>query len=1102
MASLSVLLMFVIPSWGQTITTTAGTVTSCPGEIQVPLDVTNCNGIGAISLVLFFDNAALTYAGYQNLNSALTTGLLIVHSAGNRVVISWANTTAANIGNATLMKLRFTSNNTGTSSFTWDTQTPGNCEYSDVLGNILPSSYTNGTAVINQSPSVLAQPADQTALVGQTPAFSLSASGAGLGLQWQGSTDGGSTWVDLVNDGTYSNVNGWTLYFPNVQLTLNGTRYRCRVTGDCLPVVYTSAALLTVINPVTTMLPAASFCPGNITVPVTVTNFNGVEAFSLVFSYNPSVLSYTGFQLLNPVLSGGTFVVNAIGGKVYLSWVSTTPTSFGNGTIVQLLFNCTTGYSDLTWDVGTPGNCEYTDMNGNKLTPVFNNGNETIYALPAMGSGPVSTTIAKGQNTSFSVTASGSGLLYQWQVSNNGGANWSDLVNGGYYSGVYGNVLFISDAQFELSGYQYRCRVSGNCTPSVFSGAATLTVLPNIITTCNPVSACPGTIIVPVSVTDFINIGSFSLVLNFNPAILTYTGYQNLNPAIAGGSFVNNSIAGKVFLSWSGTTASTIASGDVLIYLKFTGVTGGSSLNWDLQTPGNCEYSDISGLVIFSTWNNGSATIWQPPAITVQPVNTSTYSGGNAYFSIAATGLNLSYQWQKSTDGGTSWSDLANIAPYSGMFGPTLSILPASTSLNGYMYRCHIAGTCTPDVFSGTAQLTVTPAAITTAPYSVVSSCTGNLYIPLNVTNCNNVGGISLTLLYDTTQLTYDGYQGVNSGLASGMLVVNRNKNRIILSWASATAANIGSGSIITYRFRARPGISTTLTWDTPTPGNCEYSDINGAIITSFYSDANISVVPEPLLIDAGNDITMTIPPAALNGSASGGVPPYTWLWSPSTWLTNPAIPNPLASPHLSTDYLLTVTGNNGCVATDPVTITVTVAPVINLENITLAGSDAYCYDATQTITVAGGGTSFVVQNGGSANMIAGQDIDFLPGVQVLPGGYLHGYITGTGEYCFALPPVLVKAGLSEQASNVHDESLFRIYPNPTTGTFMLELLHDFATTPLYAEVLGMRGEKVAGESFAGAGSHLFTLAGSPAGIYFVHVICGNRSETKKILKY
>ncbi|MEI6433984.1 MAG: cohesin domain-containing protein [Bacteroidota bacterium] len=1100
---LSFLAMLTTVSQGQTIVATAGTVTSCPGEIQAPLNVTNCNGIGAISLVLFFDNTALTFIGYENLNTELTSGYLVVNYFGNKVVISWANSEAANIGNGTLMKLRFTTNATGTSNFTWDTQTPGNCEFSGLSGNILPSEYVNGTANINQSPSIVSNPSDQFALVGQSSAFSLSASGAGLGLQWQGSADEGATWNDLTNEAPYSNVYGLTLYISNVQLSLNGCKYRCKVTGACAPFVYTNAATLTVSNPVITALPIASFCPdNNIAVPVAVTNFNGVASFSITFSFNPAILTYTGFQNLNPALSGGTFVANSSSGKVYLSWVSNTPVSFGNDTIVRLLFSGITGYSNLSWDVGTPGNCEYSDVNGTLFTTVFTNGSATIYAIPSVVGNPGNVTIANGQNTTFSITPSGSGLSFQWQLSANGGITWTDMTNGGFYSNVTGTVLYVYGSQLSLSGNQYRCRVSGYCAPVVYSGSATLIVLPNIITTCQTVSNCPGLTVVSVNVTDFIEVGAFSLTLNFNPSILTYSGYQNLNPEITGGGFVNNSVAGKVYISWSGNAPSTISSGGTLIELKFAGITGTSSLNWDLQTPGNCEYSDNSGLIIFSTWNNGNVTIFQSPAITSQPVNASTYSEGNAYFSVGATGLGLNYQWQKSSDGGFTWSDITNTTPYSGANAATLSIIPATTLLNGYRYRCNVSGTCTPAVFSGSAILTVTPESITTTPANVTNSCTGNLSIPLNVTNFSNIGSISLTLLFDTTKMIYDGFQSVNSALAPGILVVNRNKNKVILSWASGTAANIGTGTLINYRFKADAGISTTLSWNTQTPGSCEYSDINGNIITSFYTNSTISVVSNSLMVNAGNDIAMTYPPVQLNGSATGGISPYSWQWSPSTWLTNPEIANPFASPHQTTEYVLTVTENNGCIASDHVNVTVMVSPVLSLQNITVASGEIYCYNATQTISVAGGGTTFVLQNGGSATLIAGQKINFLSGTKIISGGYMHAFITTNGQYCYGQLPPIGKSVISEANCLMPDSPLFTVFPNPTSGTVTVELSKETGDGPVYAELLGMRGEKIAGVRLFGLSCHEFSLSGKSAGMYFIRIICGHMTETKKIIKY
>ena len=173
-------------------------------------------------------------------------------------------------------------------------------------------------------------------------------------------------------------------------------------------------------------------------------------------------------------------------------------------------------------------------------------------------------------------------------------------------------------------------------------------------------------------------------------------------------------------------------------------------------------------------------------------------------------------------------------------------------------------------------------------------------------------------MIFDTTKMTFEGYHSVNDALTGGLLVVNRSGNKVFLTWASTTAANIGSGILIKYLFKANAGILTTLTWDTQTAGACEYSDAAGIVITSFYNNSNISVVANALIVNAGSDIYTTTPPVQLNGSATGGALPYTWSWSPTTWLSNPAIPDPIASPPaLPVIYTLMVTDNNGCMGSD-----------------------------------------------------------------------------------------------------------------------------------------------------------------------------------------
>ncbi len=174
----------------QTIVTTVGSSSECPGDIVVPITVTNCNGVGAISLVFQYNTGILTFMNYENVHTDLSTGLLIVNQTGDKVIISWASTTPANIGNGKLMDIRF-SGVTGSSSLTWDTQTSGNCEYSDSNGNILPSSYTNGSVTVYQVPLITTQPVDKSVLEYQNATFNVGAIATGIQYQWYGSYNGG-----------------------------------------------------------------------------------------------------------------------------------------------------------------------------------------------------------------------------------------------------------------------------------------------------------------------------------------------------------------------------------------------------------------------------------------------------------------------------------------------------------------------------------------------------------------------------------------------------------------------------------------------------------------------------------------------------------------------------------------------------------------------------------------------------------------------------------------------------------------------------------------------------------------------------------------------
>lgn len=73
---------------------------------------------------------------------------------------------------------------------------------------------------------------------------------------------------------------------------------------------------------------------------------------------------------------------------------------------------------------------------------------------------------------------------------------------------------------------------------------------------------------------------------------------------------------------------------------------------------------------------------------------------------------------------------------------------------------------------------------------------------------------------------------------------------------------------------------------------------------------------------DAGYDvIIMEGSSTTLNGSVFGGIEPFFVQWSPSSSLNNPNIPNPTASPAVTTTYTLTMKDDYGVVSSDQVVV-------------------------------------------------------------------------------------------------------------------------------------------------------------------------------------
>ena len=165
--------------------------------------------------------------------------------------------------------------------------------------------------------------------------------------------------------------------------------------------------------------------------------------------------------------------------------------------------------------------------------------------------------------------------------------------------------------------------------------------------------------------------------------------------------------AGFMRFSRSGASANDIdPGGTIVIGFTATATTTGSK-TWTTVAYKNNNYTSAGVL----TGTQPVVTICSAISITTNPADQTLCAGNSASFSAVATGTPTpTLQWQVSTDGGSTWSNIA---------GSTSSPLTFTTSASqtGNKYRAVFSNTCS-SANSTSATLTVNTKPVITCPTS------------------------------------------------------------------------------------------------------------------------------------------------------------------------------------------------------------------------------------------------------------------------------------------------------------------------------------------------------------------------------------------------
>jgi len=287
---------------------------------------------------------------------------------------------------------------------------------------------------------------------------------------------------------------------------------------------------------------------------------------------------------------------------------------------------------------------------------------ETPVAAPVVSAHPADAIVVEGSSATLTVAATGDGIGFAWELSSDGGATWLPVA------GAAGSTLVLPNVALADSGKRYRAVVS-NRAGSAASQGALLTVTR-----------------VPVA-----------------PTIATQPANQNANPG-QGVIFGVGALGTGLAYQWQASADNG---------LTWAALPGAASSTLTLANVALADHgkrfrafvSNSVGSVTSAAATLSVTAVVVPVNITAHPASQNVNEGQTAVFTVAASGTAPTYQWQVSSNSGTSWAAVGGgIVANAAM----LSLPGVQVADSGKLFRAVVANGAGP-VTSQPATLTVKP---------------------------------------------------------------------------------------------------------------------------------------------------------------------------------------------------------------------------------------------------------------------------------------------------------------------------------------------------------------------------------------------------------